>query len=153
MRVALLALAPVAALGLAQSAQAYSFSPKSANFTAAGKTNLTKGSLTVPCTARFIGYTDKYGVGYVKAASYSGSSLCTWIKSTGLPWKVKAASATTATVYNVSVSASIFGTCGPSNVPGTVKNSQFIFNNVILKPNCKINGAVTTTPKVSIVSP
>jgi hypothetical protein len=151
-----LGIAALAALGFATQASAttYSLHPRNATFVGTGSTNLTKGSLVVPCTAKFTGKTDAAGVGHVTAASFTGGTLCAGIRATGLPWTGKAVSATRAVIYNVSVSASIFGTCGPSNVPVTVSKTGVItFNNVTLKPDCKVKGNITTKPAVTIVSP
>ena len=149
-----LGLSALLTVGIASQAAAFSFSPKNTSFTASGSTSLTKGTLTVPCTAHFTGHTSSTGVGSVLTASFSGSSLCTAIKATDLPWPAKATSATTAVVSHVAVTASIFGTCGPSNVPTTVSKTGVItFSNVTLTPNCKVKGSVTTTPPVTIVSP
>ena len=149
-----LGVAALATFSLTTQASAYSFHPRSTSFVGAGKTQLTKGSLTVPCNARFTGKTDSLGIGHVTSATFSGSTLCTGIKATGLPWTGKAASATRAVIYKVAVSASIFGTCGPSNVPVTVSSTGVItFNNVTLTPNCVVKGSIATTPHITIVSP
>ena len=147
-------VAALAALSLATQASAFSLHPRSTSFVGTGKTQLTKGALTVPCTARFTGKTDSLGIGHVTSATFSGSSLCTAIKATGLPWTAKAISATKATIAKVSVSASIFGTCGPSNVTVTDSATGVItFANVTLAPNCVVKGSIATTPHVTIVTP
>ena len=149
-----LGLSALLTVGIAGQASAFSFSPKNTHFTASGPTSLTKGTLTVPCTANFTGSTDATGLGKVLTASFTGSSICTGIKATGLPWPAKATSATTALISHVAVTASIFGTCGPSNVPTTVSKTGVItFSNVTLTPNCKVKGSITTHPAVTIVSP
>ncbi|HXU98912.1 MAG TPA: activator of alkane oxidation [Caulobacteraceae bacterium] len=149
-----LGAAALAAFSITTQASAYSLHPRSTSFTGSGKTQLTKGSLTVPCTAKFTGHTDSVGVGHVTGAAFSGSSLCTGIKATGLPWTAKAVSATHAVIHNVSVSASIFGTCGPSNVRTAVSSTGLItFSNVTLTPDCVVKGSIQTTPHVTIVSP
>jgi hypothetical protein len=149
-----LGVAALATFSLATQASAYSFHPRSTSFVGSGKTQLTKGSLSVPCTAKFTGRTNSLGVGHVTSAAFSGSSLCTGIKATGLPWTAKATSATRAVVDKVAVTASIFGTCGPSNVPVTVSSTGVItFNNVTLTPNCVVKGSIATSPHITIVSP
>jgi hypothetical protein len=146
--------AALLSFSLVAEASAYSLYPRSTNFTGTGKTQLTKGSLTVPCTAKFTGKTTSTGVGYVTSASFTGSTICAGIKSTGLPWPGKAVSATKAYIYNVKVSASIFGTCGPTNVPTTVSSTGLItFSNVTLTPNCVVKGSVQTTPHIVIHNP
>ena len=149
-----LAASALIAFGFAASASAYSFSPKGKSFTGTGTTKLTKGLLSVPCTAHFIGKTDSLGRGYITGASFSGSTSCTAIRPAALPWKASATSATGATVFNAEVTASIFGTCGPSNVKVTVSSTGVIkFANQTLAPNCVVNGSITTTPHVTIVNP
>jgi hypothetical protein len=149
-----LGAAALLSFGLVAQASAYSLYPRSTNFTGAGKTQLTKGSLSVPCTAKFTGKTGSTGIGYVTSASFTGSTICAGIKATGLPWVAKATSLTRGLIYRVSVSASIFGTCGPSNVPVTVSSTGLItFSNVTLTPNCVIKGSVQTTPHITIRNP
>jgi hypothetical protein len=153
-RFATLGFAALISLGFAAQASAFSFSPKNKSFSASGKTNLTKGSLSVPCTSTFVGSSDAAGVGHIKSATFSGGLFCSGIKAVGLPWTAKATTATKAVVYRVSVSASVFGTCGPTNVPVSVsKTGVFTFANVILTPNCKVNGTIASKPPVTIVSP
>jgi hypothetical protein len=149
-----IAAAALVSLGFAATASAYSFHPRSTTFTGTGSTKLTKGLLSVPCTAHFSGKTDSLGHGFITGASFSGSSACSAIRPAALPWKALATAAHSAVVYNAEVTASIFGTCGPSNVPITVSSTGVItFNNATLKPNCVVSGSVATTPQVTIVNP
>ncbi|QUD89783.1 activator of alkane oxidation [Phenylobacterium montanum] len=151
---ATIAATALVSFGFAATASAYSFHPRSTSFTGVGSTKLTKGLLSVPCTAHFTGHTDSLGKGYITAASFSGSSACSAIRAAALPWHALATSLHGATVYNAEVTASIFGTCGPSNVPVTVSSTGVItFSNATLKPNCVVSGNVQTTPHVTIVSP
>jgi len=150
----ILAIATLAASGLCDSANAYSLSPKSTKFTGSGSTTLTKGSLTLTCTAKFVGDTDSKGVGHITAASFTGNVLCGGVKATGLPWTGKATTASGGTILDVEVSASVFGTCGPTTIPVTLgKTGVISFANVTLKPNCAIKGSVATKPVVTIVKP
>jgi hypothetical protein len=144
------------ALGLTSAGMAsgYSLSPKNASFTGVGKTTLTKGSLTVPCTAKFTGKTDAKGIGHITSATFSGNILCGGVKATGLPWIGEATSATGGTIQNVAVTASVFGACGPTTIPLTLsKTGVLAFNNVTLKPNCAIKGSIATKPVLTIVKP
>jgi hypothetical protein len=144
----------VLAFASAGTASAYSLSPKNASFTGTGTTTLTKGSLTVPCTAKFKGETDAKGIGHITSATFSGNILCGGVKATGLPWLGKASSATGGTITDVSVTASVFGACGPTTIPLTLsKTGVLAFNNVTLKPDCAIKGSIATKPMLTIVKP
>jgi hypothetical protein len=151
---ATIAATALVTFGFAAAAQAYSFHPRSTNFVGVGPTKLTKGLLSVPCSARFVGHTDSLGRGWITGATFSGSSACTAIRASHLPWEGLANGLHTAKVYNATVTASIFGTCGPSTVPVTVSSTGVItFSNAVLTPNCSVTGNIQTTPHVTIVSP
>lgn len=150
------AVALLATAAFAASASAASFSPANGTFTGTGTTSLTKGSLTIPCTANFTGHTTG-GVGVIDTATFSGGGgLCALIHKTGT-WNATATSASgagagTASITGVAVTASLFGTCGPSTVNVTVSATGLItFNNQTLSPNCAINGSVQTSPALTIV--
>ena len=147
-----LAATALIAFGFTDTASAYSFSPKSKTFTGTGTTKLVKGLLSIACTAHFAGKTDSLGRGFIWRRLQQ--HLLRRHPAGGPAWKALAVSATSATVYNAEVTASIFGTCGPSNVKVTVSSTGIIkFANQTLKPNCVVNGSVATTPHVTIVNP
>jgi hypothetical protein len=147
-----LAAVALVSFGFANSASAFKLSPPSTKFKASGSTSLTKSGVTVPCTANFVGKTSAKGTGKITGASFTGSSTCTAIQATGLPWQAKAISATTANINNVSVNAGPLGTCGPSTVPVQISGSGAItFNNVVLTGGCSVSGTVQSTPAVTIV--
>lgn len=150
------AVALLATAAFAASASAASFSPANGTFTGTGTTSLKKGSLTIPCTANFTGHTTG-GVGVIDTATFSGGGgLCGLIHKTGT-WNATATSANgsgggTATITGVAVTASLFGTCGPSTVNVSLNNTGLItFDNQTLSPDCAINGSVQTSPALSIV--
>jgi hypothetical protein len=151
----LIALGSAAALAVSLStpaSAAYMFSPVSKAFTATGTTNLTKGSINLTCTAHFVGKTTAAGVAEITSATFTGNILCGAVKSTGLPWLGTASSLTKASFAKVSVSASLFGVCGPSSVPVTVAGAgKITFAKVTLTPNCVVNGTITSKPALTIV--
>lgn len=153
---AMIGVAALASLTMVAQASASSFAPVSTNFQGTGKTELKKGSLTVQCWAVFNGQTDAAGAAKITSATFSsangGSILCGGITATALPWLVSAPSSpTTATINNVSVSASIFGTC-TGNVPLTLVAGAINFNTT-LSPDCAVRSVtdIVTNPTVSIV--
>jgi hypothetical protein len=146
------AVALVISAGIAASASAApSLSPANGTFTGDGSTSLKKGTLTLPCTAHFTGHTTA-GVGTIDTATFSGSGgLCGLVTKTGT-WTATATGAGTANIAGVSVNASLFGTCGPSNVPVTISGAGVInFASVVLAPDCAINGSVATSPAVTAI--
>ncbi|CAN7553667.1 activator of alkane oxidation [Caulobacter sp. LjRoot300] len=150
------AVALLATAAFAASASAASFSPANGNFTGTGTTSLTKGTLTIPCTANFTGHTAG-GIGFIDTATFSGGGgLCGLIHKTGT-WTATAATANgtgggTASITGVAVTASLFGTCGPSTVAISLNDTGLItFNNQTLSPDCAINGSVQTSPQLHIV--
>jgi len=144
----------VASLAMVAQASAASISPPGTSFTGVGATQLTKGALTIGCNAKFTGVTDAAGNAKITGAAFTaGNFLCGAISATGLPWTVTVTSATTAQINNVSVSASVFGTC-TGNVPATIVGGNITFNTT-LAPNCAVQTTtpIATTPPVSIVWP
>jgi hypothetical protein len=151
MKILASAIAILASAGLAASASAASLTPATGTFTGTGTTNLTKGSLTIPCTANFTGHTTG-GVGTIDTATFSGGGgLCALISKSGT-WTATATGAGTATISGVAVNASLFGTCGPSTVNVTISAGGLItFSSQTLTPNCVINGSVQTSPVVNAI--
>ncbi|MBO9558903.1 MAG: activator of alkane oxidation [Caulobacter sp.] len=152
----IIAVGALAAASLiAAQASAASISPPGTSFTGVGKTQLAKSGLpTIGCNANFTGSTDAAGNASITSATFTpGSFLCSGISATGLPWSVTVTGPTTATINNVSVSASIFGTC-TGNVPATISGGNITFNTT-LAPNCAVQttSPIVTTPTVSIVWP
>jgi hypothetical protein len=152
----LIAIGSAATLALSLSTPAlakttYEFTPVSKAFTATGTTMLTKGTINLSCTAKFVGKTTAAGVAEITSATFTGNILCGAVKSTGLPWLGTASSLTKATFAKVSVSASLFGVCGPSNVPVTVAGAgKITFAKVTLTPDCVVNGTITSKPALTI---
>jgi len=152
-----IALGAVALLSLslatpASAVTTYEVSPLNKAFTAVGTTSLTKGSINLTCTAHFTGKTTAAGLVEITKASFTGNVLCGAVKDLDLPWVGTASTATKVTFAKVSVSASLFGTCGPSSVPVTITKGAIAFSKVTLTPNCVVNGSgIKTTPVLSII--
>lgn len=149
-----IAAAAVISLGFAAQASAYSLSPTSTSFTGSGSTKLTKGLINVPCSAAFTGTTDASGNGSITGATFSGGLVCPGITAVGLPWAASATGAGAATIYGVSVSAGLFGTCGPTNLPVAISGSGVITFSSSLTPNCAVQttgSGIATSPAVTVV--
>lgn len=148
-----IAAAAVISLGFAAQASAYSLSPTSTSFTGTGGTKLTKGLISLSCTANFTGTTDASGNGSITGATFT-TGLCPTVSAVGLPWAASATGAGTATIYGVSVSAGLFGTCGPTNLPVAVSGSGVITFSSTLSPNCAVQttgSGIATSPAVTVV--
>ncbi|WP_394834960.1 hypothetical protein LVJ94_51520 [Pendulispora rubella] len=131
----------------------FRLTPASTNFTASGSMTLKKGLVTLNCTATFTGATDAAGAGKVTAATFSGGSLCSGLKSAGFPWAVVPSSTTQATVQNVTVNTSL-GACGPSNLAAAYNNTNgsLTFTNAALSGGCSVSGTLTTSPRITVVA-
>jgi hypothetical protein len=149
-----LAVSALAVLALAGTANAYSFTPRKTKFAATGSLMLTALGSTVSCKAKLAGATGSKGTASISSAAFSGSSpICALITPTDLPWKTTAKGASKATIMNVAVSGG-GGTCGPTNLPITVSpGGAFTFNKAKLSGGCKIDGALQTSPVITITNP
>jgi len=152
-----IALGSVLALGAFASDDTdatFRLTPVSTNFSAAGATTLNKSGVTLNCTANFTGATDANGGGAVTAATFTGGSICTSLAAQGFPWAVTANSLTQVTIQNVTVN-SLAGACGPSAVVAAYDNAAgtLTFNNAPLAGGCTVTGTLTTSPKLTIVTP
>ncbi|WP_186192256.1 hypothetical protein [Burkholderia gladioli] len=129
--------------------------PNGEPFSATGGTTLTKGSITANCTATFNGTITTTGIVTITSTSFTGGGLCGLIQGSATsanPWTGQADTATQLTINNAQVSASLLGTCGPSQVVTAWNNagSSLTFNNAILTPNCSVTGTVVTSPLLSV---
>lgn len=119
-----LAVAGVVSFGFASSAWAFKFSPPSTKFTATGSTSFfyPVHNITIFCTSVFKGKTNDTGKSARITSAVQSSSVdplsCAQILATGLPWKVKTTSATTADILLMSNNGPL-GVCGPGSVPVT----------------------------------
>lgn len=133
-------------------AAAYHLNPEGANFTGTGTTSATKNGITLPCKAKFTGKVTSTGVGFVTSGSFTdnGSIGCTSVQLSGLPWKSVAVGASRVNIYKVTFTSPI-GNCGPGTLPVALKNGVIRFTTVPLPGGCTVSGAITTSPKLSIV--
>ena len=149
-----LAVAALAVLSLAGTANAYSFTPTNTTFAATGTLMLTAAGAAVNCNTNLGGKTSAKGGASITSAVFSGSSpVCKLITPTGLPWKTTAKSATKAIIANVAVSGG-GGSCGPTKVNITVSpGGAFTFHNAKLSGGCVIDGTLQTAPVITITNP
>ncbi len=137
--------------GLADGANAagFKFSPPSTKFTATGPTSATLNGVTLPCTGTLKGSTTATGVGKVTGGSFTGQIGCSSVTFTGVPWKMTATTATTATIFGVDFSTPL-GSCGPANLVVQLTGGVFTYNGPF--DQCSnITLSLTTKPTLSIV--
>lgn len=137
-------------LGFASSANAFKFSPPNTKFSGTGPTSATKGGVTLSCTGTLKGSTNAKGIGKVTGGSFTGALGCSSVGLTGLPWPMKATSATTGTVSKVTFTSPI-GNCGPGTLPVHLSGGVISFNFLLNPGACQITGSLTTHPTISIV--
>jgi hypothetical protein len=139
----------------AQSAQAYSFTPKSTSFTATGSLQLTALGATVTCRTALTGATTANGLASITGARFSGtSSVCALVKAAALPWPMTARSLVRATIGGVTISGGAAGTCGPSRIAIAVTEAgKLKFHDVTLSGPCSATGSLQTSPVITITTP
>jgi len=147
-------LVAIAALGLAAtgwvgSADAYKFNPAPLKFTASGPGSATLNGTTINGTVTFKGAVAKSGKAKITAAKFCGVGGCGLIGAGNLPWAMKATSASTATLSNVTLTSSA-GDCGPAKLTVSVSGGVISYNGP-LAPCSQISFSVTTKPTISIV--
>jgi hypothetical protein len=146
-----IASAAVAAFAFAAAADAaaYKLSPASTKFTASGSAAATLNGETLTGSGTFKGAVNAKGKGKITSAKFCGVGGCTIVGATGLPWTMKASSATTATIANVTFT-SPGGDCGPANLVMTISGGAMTYNGPFDQcSNVTLN--FTTTPAISIV--
>ena len=137
--------------GVANGATAagFKFSPASTKFTGTGPTSATLNGTTLSCTGTLKGQTNKAGVGKVTGGSFTGMFGCSSVTFTGVPWKMTATSATTATIVGVDFTTPL-GSCGPGNLVVQLTGGVFSYNGPF--DQCSnISLSLKTTPTISIV--
>jgi len=140
--------------GCATAATAYSFAPRSASFTGAGRMSLSAGGLGADCAAVFAGVTDEAGAGKITSAVFSGGLLgaCGGVRPIGLPWTITPVGPGRALISAVAVKSSLIGDCGPGDVPITLADRGVIkIGRVSLGTKCSINAAALTTKPILTV--
>lgn len=144
------------ALFLAASASAYAVTISPAGpISLTGSTTLTKGIVSVSCTANFVGSVGSSGAISITSASFGGGSLCTGISATHLPWTGDVGTTTSLSLNNVAVNT-LLGACGPSTIAAsitenpTLKETTIGLNNQALSGGCTVTGTLTTTPYLTI---
>ena len=145
----LIVAASLAAIGFAGSASAYKFSPAPTHIKAVGPGSATLGTHTVSGTATFKIAVGRTGRGKVTGVTLCGKSGCGLIGTAGLPWKMQATSASTATMANVTLTSAA-GNCGPANLHVTVSGGVISYNGPLGQCS-QVTFTLTTTPTMSIV--
>ncbi len=139
----------MAVLAVAGSASAYKFSPAPARFAATGPASATFMGVTTNGTASLRGVVGKRGKAKIVKATFCGTKGCGTIVATGLPWKMTATGAATATIFNVAITSKA-GTCGPANLAVTVSGGVINYNGPLGQCS-QATLSLTTSPTLSIV--
>lgn len=150
----ILAAALAVSFGLATQAAAYSFAPKSTNFTTSGGSNVTisyNGTTEATgCTLSLTYSTDASGVATITAATFGGSTACSGVTATNLPWTWSATGTGVSTASSIGITGS-FGTCSATTYGVPVnRNNSFVFEN---HNSCGFVGYVIPSPTMTIVNP
>lgn len=149
---ATLALASAVTFGGAPGAAAFKLAPPSATFSGSGPVSFTTTGGAYECKLSVRGSTNNKGVGKITTAIFTpGASACANTVASGLPWKVKAVSATTAKIVNLTIN-SAFGPCGPATVPVAINGGGVWSINAPVPPACSnVNASFPTSPPIVIV--
>jgi hypothetical protein len=139
----------LAALSFASSADAFKFSPAPTRLVAKGPASATLNGHTVSGTGTFKGSVGKTGRGKIASVVFCGKDGCGVVGASGLPWKMKATSASTATIANVTFTSAA-GNCGPANLNVTVSGGVISYNGAFDQCS-QVVLTLTTTPSISIV--
>jgi hypothetical protein len=132
--------------GMAGSAAAFSFTPKSVAFSATGPLTLMKPGGQITCTIGVKGVDNALGVARITAVSFiAGPAACFNTAANNLPWPAKATSATLGKITKVVLIGAFTGTCGPAPVVINVSaTGVWSFNGANLPPSCVISGSLPT---------
>jgi hypothetical protein len=139
----------LAAMSLAGGVDAFTFSPAPSKFTAKGPGSATMNGTTIDGTVTFKGAVAKSGKAKITAVKFCGVGGCGFIGAGGLPWAMKATSATTATLDNVTITSNA-GDFGPGNLKISVSGGTIIYNGPLGQCS-QVTFQLTTTPKISII--
>ncbi|MED5389966.1 MAG: activator protein [Pseudomonadota bacterium] len=125
-------------------------------FSASGKLAMKKGPIPVSCHTTFNGQVSDQGAIRVTEVIFGGlNPLCKSIKALALPWQGQVEHPGQLSVDDMQVKVRVpllGGICGPGPVTLRWENVQgaAIFDDVSLGPDCAMDGAMITTPKVDI---
>jgi hypothetical protein len=125
------------------------------SFTANGSMTVSSIAISVPCQATLDGATDGRRA-EITAATFSGLT-CIAVSPGGLPWGVRATSAHSLTISDVTVRAVVLGICGPGKVSAQLnKTGKITISGAGLPSSlgatpCSLDATLMTTPKLEIV--
>ncbi len=117
---------------------------------------MTKGSISLTCTAEFTGEITTTGAIVINSVRFSGKNfLCKKIKPLDLPWSGQADSNSQITIHGLHAKfrgTAWGGKCGPTDLIAVFdeNNSSVYFRMLSLPPNCTIDGVMVTVPAITI---
>ena len=153
MKSKILLLASMVSLGALAATPAFAAhgSPVSTTFSANGAASLTSHGVPITCTSHFVLVTDGSGNVTVTGASFTGSSTCTSLTTSNLPWAVAFASTTSGTIQNVTIGTPL-GICqGNVAVAVNNSNSQITISGSV-GSSCSASGTLTVSPNFTVVN-
>jgi hypothetical protein len=146
-----LAIAGLALVGRPALAASYALGPGDTAIVVRGPAEVTKGSIRQNCDVIIKGAIDKAGEGRITSADFKGG-MCASIKANGLPWLIKVTGPGAGVIRGVSVKASLFGGCGPADIPVALgKAGEITLAPTSIKPDCSMQGRLTSTPAITVV--
>jgi hypothetical protein len=149
-----LAIAALAAAGLAAPALASSFTPTNAYFSAVGPVTITTPQGTMQCTVTFVAVTTGGGeVEFLNASLNGSADSCFENSFAGNPWYVTAKGTRQGKILAVSGFGNIFSPCGPGALAFTADNNTSVWTleATTLPGNCTVSGSLTISPATKIV--
>ncbi len=152
----LLTVASAVALGLANPAlaSAYKFNNIGA-FTAKGSITVTSIAVSIPCQAKLSGTSDASGA-TITGATFTGAT-CLAVSPSGLPWSLRADSAHSLSIKNVTVQAAVLGICGPGGLKSQLtKTGKITISGASLPSSlgvtpCSVSATLMTSPQLEII--
>jgi hypothetical protein len=145
-----IAMAGLALAGGPAFAASYALGPGDTAIVVRGPMEVTKGSLKQNCDVTIKAAIDKAGEGRITSADFKGG-MCASIKANDLPWLIKVTGPGAGVIRGVSVKASIFGGCGPADIPVVLgKAGEITLAPTSIKPDCSMQGRLTSTPAITV---
>jgi len=148
-----IALAALASVALAGPAAAFSFTPKSTSFTAAGPLTIAKPGGAIHCSVNAKGAVDSFGKAKLTSLIFTGGdAACFNTAAQSLPWPALATAAGKGKITHVVLIGAFTGTCGPGVVHIAVSGAGvWSFANQALSGGCILTGHLSTSPPITVV--
>lgn len=126
-------------------------------FSASGDLSLGKSIVPTSCQTTFVGTVTADGVITITSLTFDGGMVCKRVSAVGLPWTGTVDSDRQLTLkgMRVNIRAPLLGgDCGPLDVSAVWSNtaSSARFDKVKLPPDCRLDGTMVTTQRVTVTA-